>query len=461
MSLLLHNSLTGQKEPFIPIDDNRITMYLCGPTVYNYAHVGNARPAVVFDVLYRLLKHLYPNVIFARNITDIDDKINNRAKERSEPIEKIAAKYAQAYNTDLAHLGVLPPDIEPYATEHIDVIIDMIDTLIEQGHAYVADAHVLFDVTSYAEYGKLSKRNLEEMIAGSRVKVADYKKNPGDFVLWKPSDDSLPGWQSPWGRGRPGWHIECSAMAKKHLGDTIDIHCGGKDLMFPHHENEVAQSCCANNTRQFARYWLHNGLITMNAQKMSKSLGNIELIKDVLSRHSGETVRWLLLSGHYRQSIDYSENSLNQAKRTLSRIYAVLRDCQNITHNKQANVDQQFINVLKDDMNTPKALAIINQLSKNLANADNHSDKQQIKSTLINSAQLLGLLQYEPQKWFAIEKGENSDDLDIEKIEQLIVQRNQARKEKNWLASDKIRDQLLEMGIVLEDGSDGTRWSKM
>ena len=459
MTLRLHNNLSGTKEDFIPIDDQRITMYLCGPTVYNFAHIGNARPAVVFDVLNRLLRHLYPQVVFARNITDIDDKINNRAIEEGVPIQEISSKYAQAYNEDLQGLGVLPPDVEPYATEHIDEMVDMISALIDKGHAYESEGHVLFDVTSYSDYGCLSKRNLEDMMAGARVEVADYKKNPADFVLWKPSDETLPGWASPWGRGRPGWHIECSAMARKHLGTVIDIHCGGKDLMFPHHENEIAQSCCANETDSYANYWIHNGFITMSEQKMSKSLGNIELIREVLAKNQGETIRWLLLSAHYRQSIDYSDTAMEQAKRTLDRIYAILRDHADVAINNDENtIDAELMDALRDDLNTPKAFARINQLSKDLANAETPEDIQRIKSSLVHSAAILGVLQHEPEHWFAIHT--DTSDLDVDQIEQLIADRNAARAAKNWAESDRIRDQLTDMGIVLEDSAEGTRWSR-
>lgn len=456
MTIKLFNTLSGEKQIFKPIDENRITMYLCGPTVYNYAHIGNARPAVVFDVLNRLLRTVYPKVVFARNITDIDDKINNAAQQTGHSIKSISGKYAKAYNQDLKALGVMPPDIEPYATHHMPEMIAMIKTLIDQGHAYEAAGHVLFDVTSYADYGKLSKRDLQEQQAGARVKVADYKRNAGDFVLWKPSDESLPGWNSPWGRGRPGWHIECSAMAAKHLGKTIDIHCGGKDLIFPHHENEVAQSCCANQTKNFANYWVHNGFITMSEQKMSKSLGNIALIRDVLKTHKGEVVRWLLLNAHYRQSVDFSPKSLQQAEKTLNRIYAVLRDCEAVPIDQQVAIDEQLLNALKDDLNTPQAFARLNSLAKQLANADNEQQAQ-LKASLINSAKLLGVLQTAPQKWFA--QQQPTDQKLVQQVENLLAQRKQARADKNWEQSDQIRDQLEQLGVVIEDSADGTRWS--
>ena len=457
MALHLHNSLTGQKELFTPIDPNRVTMYLCGPTVYNYAHIGNARPAVVFDVLNRLLRHHYPHVVFARNITDIDDKINNSAKETGRSIKDISAEYAQAYNEDLQQLGVLMPDVEPHATDHVAEMIDMIETLIAKGHAYAADGHVLFDVTTYDRYGELSKRSLEDMLAGARVEVASYKRNPGDFVLWKPSDASLPGWDSPWGRGRPGWHIECSAMAAKHLAKTIDIHCGGKDLIFPHHENEVAQSCCANDTQNFANYWVHNGFITMSDQKMSKSLGNIQLIREVLAEIKGEVARWVLLSAHYRQLVNWTPDTVAQAEKTIDRIYRTLHDVQHIQADDSVGIDAEVLAALDDDLNTPIAFARINQLAKALANAKDADEQARLKSTLLQSSALLGVLQTDPEVWFA-DKQAGSEDIKSQ-VEQLIAERDQARTDKDWVRSDEIRDQLDAMGVVLEDSAEGTRWS--
>ena len=456
MTLYLYNTKTGKKQQFKPINPDAITMYLCGPTVYNYAHIGNARPAVVFDVLARLLRYHYPKVTYARNITDIDDKINKSALELGVNIKKYAKKYADIYNNDLSKLGVLPPDIEPYATAHIPQIIAMIKDLIAAGHAYAAEGHVLFAVESYKNYGSLSNRNIEDMIAGARVEVAPYKKHPADFVLWKPSDETLPSWESPWGRGRPGWHIECSAMCKQHLGDTIDIHCGGRDLVFPHHENEAAQSCCANNTDSFANYWLHNGMINMGQQKMSKSLGNILLIKDITEKYQGEVIRYLLLSAQYRQSVDWSQDSIHKAQKTMDRIYATLRDNQAI-HAEIApkHIPADIISALDDDLNTPIAFAAINKIAKDLAKADDNPEKQKLKSQLLSTGQLLGLFQEDANQWFKA----GSDAVDGEKIEALIAQRNQARADKDWSLSDKIRDELSAMNIVLEDSNSGTRWS--
>jgi cysteinyl-tRNA synthetase len=452
--LKLYNTKSGQKETFTPQNPNAVTMYLCGPTVYNYAHIGNARPAVVFDVLYRLLRYHYPKVTYARNITDIDDKINKSALELGVNIKKYAKKYADIYNNDIEQLGVLPPDIEPYATAHIPQIISMINELIAKNHAYTAAGHVLFSVESYNNYGRLSNRKIEDMIAGARVEVAPYKKHPADFVLWKPSDDSLPGWNSPWGRGRPGWHIECSAMCKAHLGDTIDIHCGGRDLVFPHHENEAAQSCCANKTESFANYWLHNGMINMGQQKMSKSLGNILLIKDVAAQYKGEVIRWLLLSAQYRQSVAWSEDSIHKAQKTMDRIYATLRDNQDISVSiNKDNIPAELIAALDDDINTPIAFAVINKIAKQLAKAQSAEDKSRYKSQLLSTGELLGFFQEDAEAWF------KSDELDSTKIEELIAARDQARANKDWAQSDAIRDELMAMNIIIEDSATGTRWS--
>ena len=322
----LHNTLSGQLEEFVPAETARVTMYVCGPTVYNFAHIGNARPAVVFDVLARLLRRRYADVVYVRNITDIDDKINAAAAKEGVGIDVIADRYAAAYHEDLATLGVAPPDAEPRVTQHIPQIVAMIQRLIDAGHAYAAEGHVLFDVPSYPGYGQLSKRDPRELVAGARVEVAPYKKDPGDFVLWKPSTADQPGWDSPWGRGRPGWHIECSAMAEALLGETIDIHGGGHDLVFPHHENERAQSTCAHGGKPFARYWVHNGFLTMDSQKMSKSIGNVLLIHEILKHVPGEVARLALLTAHYRQPLDWNDEALAEARKKLDRLYGALRD---------------------------------------------------------------------------------------------------------------------------------------
>ena len=363
MSLHLHNSLTRKTEAFVPADPDRVTMYACGPTVYNYVHIGNARPAVVFGVLAELLRRRYGNLVYARNITDVDDKINAAARELRVPISSITDKYTAAFHAHMAALGVAMPDVEPHATAHIGQIIAMIEQLITRGHAYAAEGHVLFSVASYPEYGALSRRDPEEMLAGARVDVAPYKRDPGDFVLWKPSTEDLPGWDSPWGRGRPGWHIECSAMAATHLGETIDIHAGGIDLQFPHHENEIAQSTCAHGGKPFARYWLHNGMLMFDGAKMSKSIGNVSRIHDLLERYPGEALRYALLSAQYRQPLDWSDGLVEQAVRTLDRLYGSLRNLADIELVvDDADIPAAIEQALDDDLNTPRALAVLAEL---------------------------------------------------------------------------------------------------
>ncbi len=458
MKLQLHNTKSGRKEVFAPLNPNHITMYVCGPTVYNPPHIGNARPAVVFDLLYRLLKKLYPRVTYVRNITDIDDKINKKAHDQGVPFHVIADKFAQIYREDMAALGVLPPDIEPYATKHLPQIIAMIEQLIDKNHAYEAEGHVLFDVNSYPDYGALSHRRLKDMLEGARVEVAPYKRNPGDFVLWKPSDDTVPGWDSPWGYGRPGWHIECSAMCREYLGETIDIHGGGRDLVFPHHENERAQSCCASGHETFARYWLHNGMLNLGTQKMSKSLGNVLQVRELLKTYPPEALRWLLLSGHYRQSLEWSDDNLTKSIRTLDRIYATVRDAGDIDVDDELAIDETIMRALCDDLNTPVALAEINRLAKNLARASSPRERRTAKALLLGSGQLMGLLQQEPEKWFAFGQKQLQDTTLLGKVESLIAARESARAEKNWAESDRLRDELHKLGVLVEDSTSGTRW---
>ena len=401
MPISLHNSLTRRVETFTPLDPDRVTMYLCGPTVYNYVHIGNARGPVVFDVLVKLLRRHYPNVVYARNITDVDDKINTAAQQLGVGIESITSRYALAYREDMAALGIAAPDVEPHATDHIPQIIAMIERLIASGHAYAAEGHVLFEVDSYAAYGELSGRDPEELIAGARVEVAPYKKHPGDFVLWKPSTPELPGWDSPWGRGRPGWHIECSAMSEAHLGDTIDIHAGGVDLQFPHHENEIAQSTCAHGGKVFARYWLHNGMLTFSGRKMSKSLGNVMLVHELLKEHPPEALRLLLLRGHYRQPLDWSDTAITQAISTLDGWYRVLRDLVNVEVDIDAlPVPATVETALSDDLNTPQALAELSQLADAARQAGNDEERRAAKATLLGAGAVLGLLQQHPEAWF-------------------------------------------------------------
>jgi len=432
-------------------------MYLCGPTVYNYAHIGNARPAVVFDLLARVLRRRY-DLTFARNFTDVDDKINAASVETGKPIDEITAQYMTAYNDDMGALGVLPPDVEPRATQHIEDMVAMIGALVESGHAYEAEGHVLFDVTSYEEYGALSKRDLREMIAGSRVEVAPYKKSAQDFVLWKPSTPELPGWESPWGRGRPGWHIECSAMAARHLGDTIDIHAGGQDLVFPHHENELAQSRCAHGGADFARYWVHNGFLSMHHEKMSKSLGNVVLVHDLIKEVPGEVIRLALLGAHYRQPLDWSDDTIKSAKRMLDRLYGAVRGIK-VTDNARtaAEPPEALVAALEDDINTPKALAEFFALSKILNKATDADDRQELAAVMYAAGDLMGLLRTDPDDWFA---GDVVGEMPADEIESLIEKRNVARAARDFVTADAVRDQLAAAGIKIEDGAGGTSWRR-
>ncbi|HEV7122011.1 MAG TPA: cysteine--tRNA ligase [Rhodanobacter sp.] len=453
MPISLYNSLTRRTEPFVPLDPARVTMYLCGPTVYNYVHIGNARGPVVFDVLARLLRRHYPGVVYARNITDVEDKINAAALSEGVPISTITARYSQAYRSDMAGLGIEAPDLEPRATAHIDEIIAMSQALIADGHAYAAEGHVLFDVASYPDYGALSGRDTEELIAGARVEVAPYKKNPADFVLWKPSTPELAGWDSPWGRGRPGWHIECSAMCAAQLGETIDIHAGGIDLLFPHHENEIAQSTCAHGGKTFARWWMHNGMLTFDGRKMSKSLGNVLLVHELLKTHPPEALRLRLLSGHYRQPLDWSDTAIGQATSTLDGWYRVLRDLQNVEVDAGAlPVPDRFEAALCDDLNTPQALAELAVL----ADTARQSGSAPAKAALLGGAALLGLLQQDPEAWF---KRGGQQAGDVTRIEALLEERRAAREARDFKRADAIRDELAGIGIAIEDGPQGTRWS--
>jgi cysteinyl-tRNA synthetase len=453
MPISLYNSLTRRTEPFAPLDPERVTMYLCGPTVYNYVHIGNARGPVVFDVLARLLRRHYPQVVYARNITDVDDKINAAAQEQGVPIGTITERFAQAYRDDMAGLGVAPPDLEPHATAHIGPIITMIENLLASGHAYAAEGHVLFDVGSFPAYGELSGRDTDELIAGSRVEVAPYKRSPGDFVLWKPSTPDLPGWDSPWGIGRPGWHIECSAMSAAHLGDTIDIHAGGIDLLFPHHENEIAQSTCAHGGKVFARWWMHNGMLTFDGRKMSKSLGNVLLLHELLKLHPAEALRLRLLSGHYRQPLDWSEGAIAQAVSTLDGWYRVLRDLTDIELPPgDLPVPAGVEAALCDDLNTPQALAELSVL----ADAARQSGTAAAKAVLLGGGALLGLLQQDAEAWFKRDSGQA---IDAAHIDALLEERRAARAARDFRRADAIRDELAAMNIAIEDGAQGTRWS--
>ena len=457
MTIYLHDTLKGRKLPFEPLRQGEVTMYLCGPTVYNYAHIGNARPAVVFDLLARILRRHY-KLKFARNITDVDDKINQASIDTGKPIDEITARYIKAYNDDMAALGVQPPDVEPRATQHIDEMIAMITSLIEKGYAYEAAGHVLFDVGANPDYGKLSKRDLREMIAGARVEVAPYKRSPQDFVLWKPSTPELPGWDSPWGRGRPGWHIECSAMADKHLGPTIDIHAGGQDLVFPHHENELAQSSCVHDGAPFARYWVHNGFLSMDNTKMSKSLGNVLLVHDLVKDIPGEVIRLALLSAHYRQPLDWSDKTVADAKRMLDRFYGAVRGIDlTAAERTSAEAPAGVVEALEDDINTPKALAEMFHLARTLNKTTDDAERRSLAAALFAAGDLLGLLQSDPEDWFA---GAGAGELADDEIERLLVERAAAKARRDFIAADAIREQLAADGIRIEDGPDGTRWRR-
>ena len=456
-TLHLYNTLSRRVEPFAPLDPASPTMYVCGPTVYNYVHIGNARGPVVFGVLAALLRRRFGGLRYARNITDVDDKINAAAKELGVPIAAITDRFAAAYCEDMATLGVdgdFAPDIEPAATAHIPQIIAMIGRLIDGGHAYAADGHVLFAVASFAGYGRLSRRDTEDMLAGARVDVAPYKRDPGDFVLWKPSSDDLPGWDSPWGRGRPGWHIECSAMAEAHLGPTIDIHAGGIDLQFPHHENEVAQSECAHGGAPFARWWLHNGMLNFAGAKMSKSVGNIERIHDLVRAHPPEALRHALLSAHYRQPLEWSEALIEQSVRTLDRLYGTLRDLADVE--ADATIPAGIEAALDDDLNTPAALAEIARIAGEARKASDAGARRSLKAQLLGAGSVLGLLQQDPAAWFARGAGSEDD----ARIQALVDERIAAKQARDFTRADAIRQQLAEQGILLEDTPQGVRWKR-
>jgi cysteinyl-tRNA synthetase len=473
MPLSLYNTLSRKKEAFAPLDPKRVRMYVCGPTVYDLAHIGNARPVIVFDVLYRLLRAAYgaTHVQYVRNITDVDDKINAAAKDRGESIRELTARTAKAFHADAAALGCLPPDAEPRATDHIKPMIAMIEKLIASGHAYEAapsgpplqagqskeGVHVLFSVPSMKDYGKLSRRDRDDMIAGARVEVAPYKRDPADFVLWKPSPAELPGWESPWGRGRPGWHIECSAMSEEFLGESFDIHGGGLDLIFPHHENEIAQSECAHPGKPFVKYWLHNGFVTVNGEKMAKSAGNFRTIRDVLSEGPGEAARLAMLTAHYRDPLDWTSERLSSAKQNLDRFYLALRSVEKLGA-EAGEMPHGFRVALEDDLNTPLALAALHEMVAELNKAETEKDKARLKSGLLAAGKVLGLLQQNPEAWL---KGAQSQANGDTAIEGLIDQRNQARKNKDFAGADRIRQELASRGILLEDKPGGkTEWRR-
>ncbi len=457
--LRLHNTLRRRKEQFVPRDPQRVTLYVCGPTVYNFVHIGNARPVVVFDVLYRLLSRHYPHVVYARNITDIDDKINAAAHALGEPIRVLAERFAAAYREDMAALNALAPDVEPWATDHVPQMVSLAQQLIDRGHAYVAEGHVLFHVPSLADYGKLSGRRRDEMIAGARVEVAPFKRDPADFVLWKPSTADQPGWESPWGVGRPGWHIECTAMIHAHLGHSIDIHGGGQDLIFPHHENEIAQGEGAYGG-EYCRYWVHNGYVTVDGEKMSKSLGNFHTVRDLLQRYPGEVIRYALLAGHYRKPLDFSLGALDQARAALDRLYASLLGYDDRPHRPKGARARDIEAALADDLNTPLALARLHETAAALRKCTDPEQQDELLEMLRDGAELLGLLQRSPIQWRQ-QAHETNDAPCVERIEALIADRSEARAVRDFARADALRRELITLGIGIEDSTARTTWYRL
>jgi len=455
MPLAVYDTLAREKRVFEPQDPSRVTLYVCGPTVYDYAHIGNARPPAVFDVLFRLLRRQYGEnaVTYARNVTDVDDKINRKAADEGVPISEITARYEKVYLEDMAALNVTPPTLAPHVTDHIEAIVRQIGQIVDAGHAYAAEGHVLFDVASFEEYGQLSGRSLEDMIAGARVEVAPYKKNPADFVLWKPSKENEPEWPSPWGPGRPGWHIECSAMIDEVLGLPIDIHGGGQDLIFPHHENEVAQGRCAHGKPVYARYWMHNGFLNMGDEKMSKSLGNVVKVHDLIAQWPGEVIRWALLSAHYRAPLAWTQELLEQSKASLDRLYGALRRAKAVEA-EPAEPPAALLEALEDDLNTPRAMAELFALGKALETAESGGARRKAKAELVAAAALMGVLTQDPDAWF-----EAGIDADVKaRVDALIEARATARAEKNWPEADRIRDELNALNVEVMDGPTGATW---
>ena len=454
MTIHIHNTLTRRKEEFKPIDAKKVRVYFCGPTVYNYAHIGNARACVVFSLLVKVLRHAYgqQHVQYVSNLTDIDDKIIEAAKQSGEDISAITQKYAKIYNDDMAALGVEKPDHQPRATDYIPQMLEMIGRLIKAGHAYAAEGHVLFSVPSFAAYGQLSRRSRDDLVAGARVEVAPYKKDPADFVLWKPSAPEQPGWESPYGRGRPGWHLECSAMNEAINGNHFDIHTGGEDLIFPHHENEIAQSVCAHGGETYVNYWMHNGWLIVEGQKMSKSLGNVVLVHELVKRIPGEAVRFALLSTQYRQPFDWTEELLQQSKRTLDRYYGMLREVKDIAA-VDLDAPQSLVDALKDDLNTPQAFAELAAIAKALSTAKSDAEKAEAKGALLAAGKLMGLLQQDAESWFKEGVGDKEELINA-KLEEM----RQARTNKDWKKSDAIRDELKEAGVEVSVTPAGLTW---
>jgi cysteinyl-tRNA synthetase len=457
VSLTLYNTAARAKQSFEPLTPGHVRMYVCGPTVYDYAHIGNARSNVAFDVLYRVLRRAF-EVTYVRNITDVDDKIIAASAEGGEAIGDITARTTAAFHEDMAALGCAAPDIEPRATAHIPQMIEMIETLIAKGNAYEADGHVLFSVPSMPGYGSLSGRNRDEQIAGARVDVAPYKRDPADFVLWKPSVDDLPGWDSPWGRGRPGWHLECSAMSKEYLGERFDIHGGGQDLIFPHHENEIAQSTCAHG-RSLAKFWVHNGYLTVEGEKMSKSLGNVLTVRDLLRRERAELIRLALLATHYRQPLDWTDTGLRSARARINRWYNVLYQLRDVAA-KVGDSPPAFVAAMEDDLNTPEALAAIDEMAHSFQDANSGAAKADLKGAMLACGALLGIFQVDPEAWRKGQLVNMAAGPDGATIEAQITARAAARAARNFAEADRIRDALADTGVVLEDSAGGTTWRR-
>ncbi len=463
MDIHIYDTKRRKKRRFEPLDENHVTIYVCGPTVYDRVHIGNGLSAVVFDVFVRVLRTVFPNVTYVRNVTDIDDKINARALELGVPIDELARECTDAMHEDFDALGVLLPDVEPKATGHIKEITTMISSLIQQGHAYEAEGHVLFYVPSDPNYGSLTNKSLKDLIDGARVEVAPYKRDPKDFVLWKPSSPELPGWKSPWGRGRPGWHIECSAMIREHLGDEIDIHGGGTDLAFPHHENEMAQSGCFNDNPDYVKYWMHNGMLNLGSQKMSKSLGNIQTVQELLHEHPGETLRYAILSGHYRQNLKWDDELIAQSERSLTSLYQALRNAERVAgesptseayaQTKIADLPDEVLAPLSDDLNTPRALAGMHELASKLNVSTDVKEAQSLRDKLLGGGWLLGLLTRSVSEFF-------TQDASVGEVEinRLIDERAEAKAAKQYDRADEIRAELRAKGIAIEDTREGTVW---
>ena len=469
LNIQFYNSLTQKKESFHPIDSKHIKLYVCGPTIYDYIHIGNARPLVVFDVLYRFLQTQYPKVSYIRNITDVDDKIINRCKQLNTTAEQLVNEYTQYFHQDTKALNTLPPTVEPKATEHMPQMIALITRLIDNGYAYIANDHVLFSVDKSSLYGQLSHRNLDDMQAGARVEVADYKKHPLDFVLWKPAENTQPSWQSPWGVGRPGWHIECSAMATHYLGEKIDIHGGGRDLLFPHHENERIQSCCAFEHDEFSNYWLHNGYVTMSGEKMSKSIGNTFKVNDLLKENSGEVIRFLLLSTHYTKPLEWNEKNLTLASENIAKFYDTFQrynfnpsDLKHLEVKLSLEVKETMEKIhqaLADDLNTPLALSVLHQLLQQANKSPSEEQRLQWLQALKQGAELLGLFAMPLEQWN--DQGKSEIGIDVEEIEHYIEKRKQAKANKDFATADQIRDYLHQQNIAIEDTAQGTTWRKI